>query len=336
MPTMDELYDAIADNNLVSVKRLLECEDGLSYTNSYAYSSPLLQAAGRGCIEIVSYLLDRNYYCIDDGNDTTCYSPLMIASENGHVEIVRMLLKNGADVHRMYEKEGNSDESFGTGQEQGYPLTLAVENCHAEIVQLLLMHKADPDCIKYSYDGSDNFEETPLLLAIYNNDAAMAELLLKHGADVNGECLVNGEPHTPLSYAVAKKKEVWIQFLQKRGANIEKEVKDCVVSAKDTEGLNPSGFASRNPENGHQVNGDAIVVNSESDVVVLLEAILSGKYDYLGFGIGDLLDSAAECLEQHKLMDVYDNRNSLLHQATDYLTNLIDQKIKSDVTAFIG
>ena len=329
MPTMDDLYDSIAANNLESVKRLLENEDGLSYTNSYAYSSPLLQAAERGSLEIVSHLIDRNYCCIDDGNDATCYSPLMTASENGHVEIVRLLLKNGANVNRMYEKEEDCEESFSTGQEQGYPLTLAVENCNANIVQLLLEYKADPDCIKYRYDGTWNFEETPLLLAMYSNDTAMAELLLKHGADVDGECLVNGEPHTPLSYAVAIKKEDWIQFLLSRGADIEKEIQDVVTVAEYSEGLGLGGLVCRTLKKDHSVDEIILTVNNESNVIALLEGILSGKYDYLGASIGDLLDSSANCLEKLNIFDVYDNdRNSLLHQSTDYLTNILSTIFK--------
>lgn len=226
MPTTDDLYTTIAANNLEEVKSLIENEESLSHSNAYDYSSPLMQAAESGNLEIVRYLLDRGYCCIDDGNDETRYSPLIVASENGHVEITELLLKHGADVSRQYEKEIESDETYVTCQEQGYPLTLAVENGQMEIVRLLLEHRADTECIKYSYDGQFNSNVTPLLLALQRNSFEMAELLLKYGADVEGECLVNGETHTLLSYAVAKKKTEWIAFLLKHGTDIGKEVED--------------------------------------------------------------------------------------------------------------
>ncbi|CAH2031670.1 ankyrin repeat domain-containing protein [Trichlorobacter ammonificans] len=223
MPTTNDLYNAIADNKLEEVKNLIENGEGLSYSHAYDYSSPLLQAAESGHLEIVQYLLDRKYCCVDDGNDQTWYSPLIVACENGHAEISELLLKHGANVARQYEKETESDETYATYQEQGYPLTLAVENGHTEIVRLLLCHRADTESIRWSYDGQWNSEETPLLLALRQNSFEIAELLLKHGADIDGECLVNGETCTPLSYAMSKKMKEWIDFLTKNGADISKK-----------------------------------------------------------------------------------------------------------------
>lgn len=62
------------------------------------------------------------------------------------------------------------------------------------------------------------------MLALQRNSFEMAELVLKHGADVDGGCLISGETHTPLSYAIAKKKTDWISFLLKYGADTDKEI----------------------------------------------------------------------------------------------------------------
>lgn len=51
-------------------------------------------------------------------------------------------------------------------------------------------------------------------------------MLLKHGANIDGECIIRGESHTPLSYAVAKRKQDWVTFLLKNGADIKKEIED--------------------------------------------------------------------------------------------------------------
>ena len=104
---------------MVEVKRLVEDNEGLLYTHAYDYSTPLMHATECGYLEIVRYLLDRNFCGIDEGNDQTWYSPLIVASENGHIEISKLLMDHGADVNRQYEKEIESDESYETWQEHG-------------------------------------------------------------------------------------------------------------------------------------------------------------------------------------------------------------------------
>jgi hypothetical protein len=53
MPTTVDLYKAIAANNLEEVKTIIENSEGLSHSHAYDYSSPLMQAAECGYLEIV-------------------------------------------------------------------------------------------------------------------------------------------------------------------------------------------------------------------------------------------------------------------------------------------
>ena len=55
------------------------------------------------------------------------------ASENGHLEVVKFLLEQGADIH----SSGN------------YPLRIACKNGHFDLVKFLIEHKADI----HAYDG---------------------------------------------------------------------------------------------------------------------------------------------------------------------------------------
>jgi ankyrin repeat protein len=224
MPSTADLYNAIAADDLTAVERLLADPEGLTLTHAYDRSTPLLQATKLGYVGIVRCLLVGDRFFIDEGDDQTCFTPLMAACENGSVEIVRLLLAAGAKVNAQYEREFESDETFAVCQEVGYPLTLAVDNGEKEIAALLLEHGADPGAVRCFYNGWDNFNETPLLLAVQANRLDLAELLLQHGARVDGECLVAGEPHTPLSYAIECSKAEWTQFLLRHGADADMQV----------------------------------------------------------------------------------------------------------------
>ncbi|OQY43594.1 MAG: hypothetical protein B6240_12035 [Desulfobacteraceae bacterium 4572_87] len=220
MATENDLFNAIQSNDIREVKRLVEDDDGLTYTHDYDYSTPLMHATECAHLDMVRQLLDSDFCDIDEGDDQTWISPLIVASEKGYTEISRLLMEHGADVNRQYEKEDDD----GTCEEQGYPLTVAVENEHMEIVRLLLEHGADPESIMWTYDGAWNTERTPLMLALQLNNFELAEILLELGADVDGECSIRSELHTPISYSVAKKKEDWASFLLKNGANIYREI----------------------------------------------------------------------------------------------------------------
>lgn len=74
---------------------------------------------GAGYIEACTFLLDRD--------STLCTFGLQPAVKEGHTDIVRLLLKNGSDVHR------DNDDA----------LQIASANGHTSIVQLLLDHGAD-------------------------------------------------------------------------------------------------------------------------------------------------------------------------------------------------
>ncbi|KAJ8317643.1 hypothetical protein KUTeg_005547 [Tegillarca granosa] len=90
-------------------------------------------------------------------------SPLFISSENGHVEIVKLLLEHKADKDQC-NKYGQS------------PLFISSRNGHAEIVKLLLEHKADKD-------QCDMFGMSPLIISSKKGHVDVVKLLLEHKAD---------------------------------------------------------------------------------------------------------------------------------------------------------
>ena len=95
-------------------------------------------------------------------------TPLFIASQNGHAEVVSLLLgKEGVDVN-----QATNDGAT--------PLYIASQEGHAEVVSLLL-GKEGVDVNQATNDGA-----TPLFIASQNGHAEVVSLLLgKEGIDVN-------------------------------------------------------------------------------------------------------------------------------------------------------
>ena len=111
-------------------------------------------------------------------------TPLIIASSEGHVDIVRELLRAGADIH-------NKDSVLGRTA-----LHYASNSGHILVVQLLL-DRGNPLNEPDDYDN-----QTPLILAAYFGHEEVASELLQRGADIHVKSKKNG--YTALNIACAK------------------------------------------------------------------------------------------------------------------------------------
>ena len=94
----------------------------------------------------------------------------MKAIENGHTEIVTLLLGNGADVNVNAEEEGEMTA-----------LILAIEAEHIDTVSLLLEKGADVN-VKYPATGWP-----ALMVAIIYRHKEIVSMLLEKGADVHAK-----------------------------------------------------------------------------------------------------------------------------------------------------
>ena len=116
----------------------------------------LLRSASDGDVAAVRQALnsptDPNYV------DADGWTPLFIASENGHLEVVRLLRDAGTDMDEACEDGGAT------------PLHIASQNGHLEVVRLLCDAGADKD--KACEDGS-----TPLYIASQNGHLEVVRLL---------------------------------------------------------------------------------------------------------------------------------------------------------------
>ncbi|CAI8024818.1 Ankyrin repeat domain-containing protein 29, partial [Geodia barretti] len=91
------------------------------------------------------------------------FSPLYVASYNGHSDVVEILLEAGADVHQATTKDGS------------VPLGIAAQEGHTETVQRLLEAGA-------IVNHQNKAGTTALLFAGWKGHSELVKLLLGAGA----------------------------------------------------------------------------------------------------------------------------------------------------------
>jgi ankyrin repeat protein len=170
------IHDAVLAGDLEQVTMLAQAEVDINAKNA-GETTALYMATIKQNVEIIRVL-------IDNGADTNLsesilqISPLHIAAKKGNKDIANLLILNGADV--------NAKTNSGTT-----PLHFASRAGHTELVDLLVANGADVN----SRDAEDY---TPLHNATFNGYMELTKLLLANGADINATTY-NGD--TPLHCA---------------------------------------------------------------------------------------------------------------------------------------
>ncbi|MCB1144700.1 MAG: ankyrin repeat domain-containing protein, partial [Leptospiraceae bacterium] len=135
-----DLIDASLKGDLVGVKAALKAGANVDArtgkvvifsplrVNDYSDATPLIIASGNGKIEIVKFLIQNNA----DVNSRSTYgdSPLHYASINGHLEIVKILIQNNANINA----KNNLDQTS---------LHASVKGGQLEIVKILIKSNVD-------------------------------------------------------------------------------------------------------------------------------------------------------------------------------------------------
>ncbi len=125
-------------------------------------STPLMEAAQEGHLELVKYLLENK--ATVNAQTTTFDTALTYACENGHTDVADLLLKFGAELE--HESEGGRT-----------PLMKAARAGHYCTVKFLINKGANVN------KATSNNDHTPLSLACAGGHLQVVELLLQNGAD---------------------------------------------------------------------------------------------------------------------------------------------------------
>uniref|UniRef100_A0A4W5M945 BCL3 transcription coactivator n=1 Tax=Hucho hucho TaxID=62062 RepID=A0A4W5M945_9TELE len=164
------------------------CEHGQQACLSVVLSHPSILT----CLEV------RNYEGL---------TPLHLAVQGGHKELVRMLLDAGADINAMDIKSGYS------------PLIHAVENHNMDMVHFLI----ENDC---NVNGQSYSGNTALHSACGRGQVDTARLLLKNRADSSVKNYHNDTPAM-----VAKNKKVTDVLRGKGSRNQQPKAQQCVPAS---------------------------------------------------------------------------------------------------------
>lgn len=211
--TNDLVYSS-ALGQMESVKQFLRDKSDINATNQIGWT-PLAAAAANNQEAIVKLLLDKGADANSAGMEGDFReTALILASENGHAEVVNLLLAKKADlkiaVFDTVAKRSNGETA----------LSAAVSAGHAEVVKALLDYGVDPN-------GPDA-SGVPVLFIAADKHTAIAKMLLDKGANINAEITQGrGKGATALIDATIYGNAESVQLLLSRGAR---------VSAKTLEG----------------------------------------------------------------------------------------------------
>ena len=216
-----KLYKAAWGGRLVEIQEILMSakEAGIIETLINKASgdgdTPAYISSQMGHLQVVKILLDNNA----DINKSNFkgWTALMAASKNGHLDIVNLLLEYNADIN---SKNITSETA----------LFLAAANGHENIVVRLV--EADAQIIQPNHNNY-----SPLHIAVATNRKEVVKYLLTKSIT---KTILNEESHdnhhTPLTLAIKGKDQEMVQWLVSEGAD---------VTLKGGEGKTPREWAKQ-------------------------------------------------------------------------------------------
>ncbi|KAJ3613827.1 hypothetical protein NHX12_020073, partial [Muraenolepis orangiensis] len=160
--TIQSLFSYVEEENLPAIKAHLDKfreVDGRSDIGQ----TPLMVAAEQGNLEIVQELIKRGANINLD--DVDCWTALISASREGHLEVVRDLLENNANLEHR-DMGGWS------------ALMWAAYKGRTPVAQMLLDKGANPNI-------TGQYSVYPIIWAAGRGHGEIVHLLLQHGAKVN-------------------------------------------------------------------------------------------------------------------------------------------------------
>ncbi len=154
------IHDAVKRGDTAEVRRILEVNPELVAELDDKGNTPLHLAASRGAVEMIEVLIGNGADV--DAKTKRGVTPLLRATSLGNADAVSMLLEKGADVNAKTRSEWTALHS-------------AVALGMTHIVTILIAHGADVNAV-------DEMDEAPLNIAVSEDLRDIAELLTAEGA----------------------------------------------------------------------------------------------------------------------------------------------------------
>ena len=229
-PSKWSLYEAVNRNRLDVVEKILSNPVNFDYQQ---IAGAFRLTGQRGYVEIGEFILNRTKISVDvhcpDG-----YTALVLASREGHDDMLEMLLRHGADPSRsiyrtrvsalhwtavnghtlcaeMLIKAGASVDALTL--QQRTPLILASCYGFLDIIKLLL--RADQGA---SISSADLNGMTALHMSVKEGYNVCTDYLISEGANIDAQ---NVDGYTPLLYAIEHNYEELAYRIIKAGVNLE-------------------------------------------------------------------------------------------------------------------
>lgn len=196
---------------MIKTKKIFILSLIIFFCLSQCFSNNIHNFATKGDFEKLKMELSKNPKSINSKNSLG-QTPVALASWEGHKEIVKFLIKRGADL--------NLKDQFG-----GTPLHMAAMGGHIEIVKLLISEGAD-------INSKSNDGITPFELAFEYGKIKIVEVFFNRGFNVNTR--INRFEGTLLHKAVILGNKKLVNFLINR---------EAFLDAKDKRGNTPLELA---------------------------------------------------------------------------------------------
>lgn len=198
----NSLQNAVDKGDIKTVQSALANDPGLIHAYCINDSYTLLHYAARsGNVPMTEFLLEKGARINSRLRNHTGLTPLLLASDAGHLDIVRLLVEKGADLHA----------SGRGGFMYVHALGLAARSGHIDVAEFLIEKGITVD-YKKKY-------ARPLNLAAKYGRIEMIDFLVKKGAQVN---LPLEEEWSALHAAVYNRQTASVKKLVALGADVNK------------------------------------------------------------------------------------------------------------------
>ena len=210
---------------------------------------PIHEAAKKGHVEMIQWLCENGAEV--NVKDSERRMPVHSVAENGNIAAMNVLVKHGADVNISLYDFTNYPPAYYAAKEGHLDMLKWLKNNGADMKAVIghdqesLLHTAarakkdDWKMVDFlvnecglSVNGRDKYGETPLMNAAEQGNYDMAKKLIGLGADVHTG---NHNGRSALSFAAEKEQDKLVELLLNNG---------CNPNIGDKEGWTPAHYAA--------------------------------------------------------------------------------------------